>query len=182
MNRIVLLTWACATVGIGTLLTGLHTLTLPPQTPHRGQVTQGWSVVHSIAQKCPCSRTVLEHLVQRGVQPGFDETVVIVDGTDESIARLRSAGFWVEVATSETLESHYGLTGAPIMVVHRPDGSIAYTGAYAARRNLPPQDLDILTRTRSGEAVAPFPLFGCAVSQALQRQMDPLNLKYGAWK
>jgi hypothetical protein len=170
--------WGVLTVAVGGAMTALHSQPLPDQLAFRGPREPGWSVLHVVDQKCPCSQVVIARLLSRGAWPGVKETVAVVHAKNAELpSALERAGFAALVLEPEALEAQTGVTAAPVLVIRSPDGSVRYSGAYASRRSQPPEDLSLFTRVQSGESVEPYPLFGCAVGRALARQVDPLNLK-----
>lgn len=176
--RVLLSMWAAVTVMIGGWLTALHALPLESQrawsTPGSGR----WSAVHVLDLKCPCSRAVLDRVRARGARHDITEVVALIHGKPEVQQSLEAAGFAVENVAPEQLEPELGVTAAPVLVVRAPDGTPRYVGAYAARRTRPPEDMGLIDAALAGHPAAPFPLFGCAVSRALQQRLDPLHLKY----
>jgi hypothetical protein len=174
--------WITGIILVGGALTAVHELPLEVSTPAReAPATPTWSMVHVLSTKCGCSKRILQHLVGRHVSADADvrERVVLIDATDEWRTQLEGAGFEVEAQDAAQLAQRIGVDAAPTLVVRRPDGSLAYSGAYAPKRGAPPRDLELLARARAGETLDGFPLFGCAVSRELQERSDPLRLKYG---
>jgi hypothetical protein len=182
LSRFGLLLWALATVVVGGALMVLHDGVLPVQPLAAAAPTPRWTALHVLAAKCPCSMRVLNHLVERGPLPTLDERVALVDGTPALADRLTARGFQVDVVTAEQLETRYGGIAAPVLQLRRPDGTVAYQGGYAARANLPADDVRLIAAAQAGQPAAPYPAFGCAVSRKLQDQMDPFRLKYAAWR
>jgi hypothetical protein len=179
--RVALVLWLTGTTALGGAVTALHVLTLPDQHPRQSvDATTAVTALHALAWKCPCSKRVVEALLARRPVAGVRERVALIDGPEETAAALRAQGFEVDPIDAATLEARYGLTGAPVLVVRR-SGVVAYLGGYAPRRNLPPVDAGLISSVSAGQSPSPYPLFGCAVGKALQQQLDPLNLKYGAW-
>lgn len=177
--RAVLGGWVALIVLIGSSVTALHFFTLPKQAPTSWAIAGQWTVVHGLASKCPCSNRVMEHLLSRGPFPGVHEQVPVVDATEVQLTALRARGFDVESVTSAQMEQRYGLTGAPVLVVRRPDSSLAYVGGHSATQSQESDDEHVLAALIAGTEVQPYPLFGCAVGKRLQRELDPLSLKYG---
>ncbi len=173
--------WLGLIVVIGGSVTALHFFTLPRQVPTVWSDPGRWTAVHGLASKCPCSNRVIDHLLLRGPYPGVTERVALVDAKPEQFTALLERGFQVDRVTATELEQRYGLTGAPVLVIRRPDASLAYVGGHAATQAARPNDRPILASVVAGQTVAPYPLFGCAVGRSLQRDVDPLNLKYGDW-
>jgi hypothetical protein len=181
MSRALLVVWLIMVVVVGGALTALHVLALPDQTPAWAPPTGQWAALHALSGKCGCSRRVADHLEQRRANVDLHERVALIDPTPGQAQRLRAAGFEVDEVTASQLETKYGLTAAPTFVLRRPNGAVAYSGGYAPRGNLPARDLELVSQAQQSPApIAPYPLFGCAVSRQLQAAVDPLNLKFGA--
>jgi hypothetical protein len=182
-SRASLLTWCLAVAALGGALTAAHELPLRVSPPPLGApATQRWSVTHALATKCGCSKRVWAHLVKRGARSDVRERVLLVDATGEWQSALETAGFDVVPLEAGALRSEFGIEAAPLLVIRRPTGALAYSGAYAEKRSAPPRDEELISRAMQGEQLDALPLFGCAVSRELQERADPLNLKYGAWK
>jgi hypothetical protein len=186
----ILLWIPCALVPLSLLMAG-HLLTLPKpriDSPLRQNLIiaaahpGSWSALHVLAEDCQCSQGVLAHLMLRGPTPGFFEKVLFIGTAEPTRTRLMARGFAFESITPENLQLRYGLEGAPMMVVATPSGDISYSGGYSSTRWGQAEDVAIEQALRQGREVKALPLFGCAVSQALQEQLDPLGLKYQAKK
>jgi hypothetical protein len=139
-----------------------------------------WRLTHVLYGACECSSRVLSHLQGRGVIPQSSEHVVFVgrDGAQRT-ATLRARNFHVSSIEPIELKTRYGLEVAPLLIIEAPDGDIRYLGGYTERKQGPViRDREILTGLQRGEAEASLPVFGCAVSRALQDLLDPLKLKY----
>lgn len=82
--------------------------------------------------------------------------------------------FDVRRVTSDDL-SRYGIEAAPLLVVLSPGGQIRYAGGYTERKQGPNiDDLRILDDARRPGVLASLPVFGCAVSDRLRRQLARL--------
>ena len=140
-----------------------------------------WRVVHIMYRSCPCSRRTIEHLITSPRPAGLDELVLMVDdeghpGSDD--ARLRAVGFRVEVITPAVLHDRFHVEAAPVLVVARPDHELAYVGGYnRSKQNPAYEDVAIIDAAGQRDAPAPLPVFGCATSDRLARQLDPLGLR-----
>ncbi len=99
-------------------------------------------------------------------------------------ASLRKAGFNVELTDAEILAKTQGIQGAPWLVLYFPEGRIGYSGGYAAARPGTPGTSNraetLMAAVAQGETVKSLPSFGCATSQALRAQLDPVGLRYPA--
>lgn len=150
---------------------------------------------HVIYQSCPCSRRVLKHLLERTVIVGASETILLVLDTgdhastglngpcqsdeaairDQAIAR----GYLVQAITPEELRSSHGIEASPLLLIVDAEGIVLFSGGYTSRkRGLSYQDEATIQAVLNGETPDPIPVFGCAVSEQLQKIVDPLGLKY----
>jgi hypothetical protein len=143
--------------------------------PHPGR----WLAVHVLASDCRCSQRVFDHLFTSERLSGVSELVVLV-GSDPAVERrAAAAGFALRVVTREQLWSEYHVESAPLLVVLDPEDAIRYAGGYARRKQDPRVlDLDILRALASGQRADQLPLYGCGVSERLQRALDPFGVKY----
>ena len=164
------------------LLMASHLLTLPvPEVSRLASLSQrgsGWRAVYVLARACGCSQRVLAGVLERGPTTGFAETVLVIGGDAPTEARLRTAGFEVEPVTASKLENDYGIQGAPLLVVIDPHDRVVYSGGYSLTQGGPLRDALVLAEARVGRTVEAMPHFGCAVTPSLQKQLDPLSLKY----
>ena len=182
--------WVPSVIVVCAYLLGGHLLTLPKPAQadprlaralaalRAGEGRPRWIALHVLYEGCRCSRRVFDHLVARGASPAMAERVLLVGGSEASVARARAAGYAAEALTRDGLRARYGFEAAPVMVVADPRGRVRYLGGYTARKQgAAMRDVDIVRRAQAGEAVAALPLFGCAVSARLQRDTDPLGLR-----
>ena len=174
--------WAGACVVVVSLLMANHLLTLPvPEVSRLAPLSQrgsGWRAVHVLAKACGCSQRVLAGVLERRPTTGFSETVLFIGSDASTEARLRTAGFDFEQVTASSLESRYGIQGAPLLMVIDPQNRVVYSGGYSLTQGGPLRDALVLADTRAGRTVEAMPHFGCAVTPSLQKQLDPLSLKY----
>jgi len=191
LARIGIVAWVVATFVLGGLLLVPHLAALP--TPLRTDArlaaavdalpsTPGhWRAVHFLYRKCTCSQRTLDHLVAGGRPAGVDERVIMIDDDARpgaADARLRAAGFAVEIIAPRELSARFGLEAAPVLVFVRPDGSVAYVGGYNRHKQSPAfEDLAIFDELRHDEAPAALPVFGCPTSARLAHALDPLGLR-----
>ena len=71
----------------------------------------------------------------------------------------------------------WGLIAAPLLVL--ASAELDYVGGYyAVPAAVSPRDEAIARAVAPHEPVEPLPIYGCAVSPALQDQVDPLGLVY----
>lgn len=136
-------------------------------------------LVHVIAAGCSCTKRLFDHLVARGPFAGADELVVFV-GNDPSAQKAAEArGFRFVTVTAEELGERYALESAPVLVVLDRDGAMRYVGGYFDNpAAVDPKDVGLYTKLAKGEPAEPLPVFGCAVSEELQRAVDPLGVVY----
>ena len=146
-----------------------------------GPLPSAW---HILGANCGCSASVAQDLAHRGPQPGWTEKVCLVGSDPALAASLRKAGFNVELTDAEILAKTQGVQGAPWLVLYFPDGRIGYSGGYAAARPGTPGTSNraetLMAAVAQGETVKSLPSFGCATSQALRAQLDPVGLRYPA--
>lgn len=183
--------WAAVVLVPGAYLMADHLLTLPAPNDGDPRVEAAleearapedrgrWLAVHLMYQDCGCSQRLLAHLLSRGALPDVRERIVLIGHDDALAARAKRAGFSFEELTPEGLAARYHAEAAPMMLVAAPDGKLRYVGGYSDRKRGPDtMDVDILHRLAEGRRVAALPLFGCAVSEKLQGEIDPLGIKY----
>ena len=142
---------------------------------------EDWRIVHVLAESCACSRDVLDYLLERGSEDGFQEDVVLLDGSGDFVSKLRAQGFSVTTAESESLCEAFGSEGVPFFQVLEADDSLRYSGAYydSVHRTYGGfQDLDTYSKIKNGKFVRSRPVYGCATSDRLKSRLDPFGLKY----
>jgi hypothetical protein len=138
-----------------------------------------WQAVHVLYSECRCSRRILRHLFERGPVSGVAETIVLVGSSTEYAEGAKRSGYRLVVVTPAELAEKYGFESAPLLAVGDPAGNVRYLGGFTDRKQgLEIRDLAIIQALQREEKTAELPLFGCAVSQSLQKLLDPLNLKY----
>jgi len=181
--------WFLAVLIPGVYQLAEHTLSLPKPVPEKLQAAMianrprdatGWVVLHVLYAECGCSGRVADRLTQRGLIPGVAERVIIVgEPKDDLVERLRAHGLSVELTDAKDLSDRYGIVAAPVLVVADPGGTVRYVGGYTEQKRGPAiRDTAIVASLERGEQVDALPILGCAVSRDLQRQVDPLGLKY----
>jgi len=177
--------WATLTVLAGSILTSFHQ---PFEAPTAAILklaerdANKTRAVHILAASCGCSQRVMQHLTERRPIPALDEQVLILDGpapdlphTDALVAGLTRAGFAVHRLPSASIPPEAALRGVPLLIFAAPDDTILYMGGYGPAFD---QDTAIYAQLQQKHAVQPLAAIGCAISKALQRQVDPLHLKY----
>jgi hypothetical protein len=189
-TRGAMIAWGVAVLVGGSALMANHLLSLPAPSPRDealraaidrarpASLPRGWSAVHVFAAECGCSKRLVDHLEKRGPAAGVFEKVVMV-GDDPAIQRrLERRGFSFQTVTPDELAARYHVEAVPLLVVAAPDGAVRYAGGYTERKQGPAiRDLDILQSLRAEHAVRSLPLFGCAVTEALKKTLDPFGLK-----
>ena len=186
----VLAVWACLMIVIGASLMVSHWVPLPRPAVDdaawsanladiRTDPASGrWAVLHFLYTDCPCSRRVLEHVIEQPPREGVTERIVLIGSDAALTTRAEQQGYEVDRVSPEELKSKYGVEAAPLLVVSDPDGIPRYAGGYTSRKQGPDfQDRHIIADLMAGYDVKPLPLYGCAVSRRLQGIVDPLGLK-----
>lgn len=186
----VLAAWACLMIVIGASLMVSHWVPLPRPAVddaawraslaniRTDQATGRWTALHFLYAECPCSRRVLEQVIEHPPRDGVTERVVLIGSDTELADRAAEHGYEVDCVSPEDLKAKYGVEAAPLLVVSDPDGKPRYAGGYTSRKQGPDfQDRRILAALMAGHDVEPLPLYGCAVSRRLQGIVDPLRLK-----
>jgi hypothetical protein len=68
-----------------------------------------------------------------------------------------------------------GIEAAPLLVVLNPQGQLAYSGGYTQRKGGPEiEDTTILAKVQQAMPPTSLPIFGCAVSERLKRELSIL--------
>ena len=186
----VLAVWACLMIGIGASLMVSHWVPMPRPAVddaawranladiRTNQPSGRWTVLHFLYAECPCSRRVLEHVIERPPHEGVTERIILIGSDNKLAARAEQQGYVVDSVPPADLEAKYGVEAAPLLVVCGPDGKPLYAGGYTARKQGPDfQDQQIIADVMAGHDVEPLPLYGCAVSRRLRGIVDPLGLK-----
>ena len=181
--------WLVAMIGLGGLLLARHMVALPA--PDRGDPTLAaavaarasrgsWFAVHILYRPCPCSGRIVRHLLASDRPADLREHVVLVDDVareDDVVRDLRAHGFTVELATPAELAARWHDEAAPLLVVADPEGAVRYAGGYGRHKQAPQiEDLAIISDLRADQGRGALPVFGCATSARLARQVDPLGL------
>ncbi len=134
---------------------------------------------HFLYGDCPCSRRVLDHVLERGAIDGVREHLILIGDDPKNERRAVAAGFDVRVVTPAELETCFGVAAAPLLMIVDPSGVVRYSGGYTERKQaLAIDDQAIIRRTIAGETPDGLPLYGCAVSDGLRAIVDPLGIKY----
>lgn len=188
-SYLVLAIWAgILTIAVSSLMAG-HWVTLPH--PEAGdqfvanvqlagsEDSSPIATFHFLYGDCPCSRRVLNHVIDRKAIDHANERIVLIGEDPQQQLAAENAGFDVDTVTPEGLMERYGIESAPLLVVTRADGTILYSGGYTSRKQgLDYQDTDAINSALAGNVMEGLPPYGCAVSKRLQDMIDPLSLKY----
>jgi hypothetical protein len=187
LGKIFLIIWIpVITAVIGFLMVN-HLIAMP--LPHDYQKIQenmpqlrngpGWLMVHVIYQNCSCTNSLTSSLLERGRQPGVDESIIFV-GDDEAFKRkFEARGFSFSFESRDEIADQYGIEAAPMLLIFSPQDHLEYGGGYFERPSVYRSiDQKYLARLKKGENVEALPLYGCAVSTRLQKITDPFGIKY----
>ena len=88
--------------------------------------------------------------------------------------RLESSGFTVARISQHDL-AEMRIESAPLFVVLDPQDRVRYAGGYTDRKQGPSiDDLRIVEEARGAGAPSPLPIFGCAISDRLRRELAAL--------
>lgn len=175
--------WALVTTVPLIFFKASHLIALPAsEVSMLSEVNQsnGWSIVHVLSEECACSRGVIEYLQGRSVPAGLLEEVVLLDGREATFSGLSGKGFEVRSINGESMCQSFGAEGVPFFQVIRPDGEVAYSGAYFngnARGTSGFLDLSTLAQVQLGNRLDTRPVFGCPTSNRLKAKLDPFSLK-----
>ena len=140
------------------------------------RTTRTTFLVHVIYSECSCARALFTHLVTRGPFPGNEEMILFVGADPDKQKLAKHSGFEFATISAPELVSRFGLEAAPVFIVFDSSGRLRYAGGYYADpATVAPLDERIHAEIEGGTDVAPFPVFGCAVSPRLQKSLDPLR-------
>ena len=144
-------------------------------------------MLHVLSGSCGCSNKIMRHLADRGVWPGIDEQILMIDSASRSdylpdspalLRFLENHGFAVTHLAADRLPKESGLRGVPLLMATLPGGQVKYLGGYGPAGDQDTRLLKVGLNRMNGPRLRAEPLFGCAVSRALQHETDPLRLKY----
>jgi hypothetical protein len=129
---------------------------------------------------------IVDELLQRDVAASVAEQRLVWVEDDpqrplrpDVIRAAQAAGYAVDVLSPRALAARYGAIAAPLLVIADERGRVRYVGGYGARkRDGQPRDRELLAAVARGDELTALPILGCATSRELQRQLDPLGLKY----
>jgi hypothetical protein len=160
----------------------LHNLPFFPDKNIIAQKSAGslWTMTHVLGKGCKCSEQVFNYLIKRGPQSDLEENVILLGDVPEYRAALEKRGFKVTEKNPRELATEKAI-GVPFLLINSAKGEGVYAGGYASSmidERTPLLDLQILHSLRDGKSASELPIFGCAVSQRMQKLIDPLELKY----
>lgn len=177
--------WFVASTLVSATLLARHLIPLPDGAaldPRLGALRpadagSGWLLVHVLYAECPCSERIVHHLAQRGRIAGASEVVLWVGDAPALEAELVAAHFPIQRADAGDLRARFGIEAVPLLAILSPENVVRYRGGYAARKQAYEiGDVASYERARSGLDQRPMPIFGCAISERLERILDPLQL------
>jgi hypothetical protein len=136
-------------------------------------------LVHVIYAQCSCTDRLFRHLIERRAYAGPEEVILFVGENAEREHRARQAGYGFRKVSGARLAEHFGLESAPVLFAFDRSGSLRYAGGYFAHAgSIEALDERIWSEVQRGEEPQGLPIYGCAVSARLQRQVDPLHIVY----
>ncbi len=184
LGRVAVAIWAPCMLVVVSLLMVNHVIAMPGPTDlsrletalseHAGPSR---TLVHVIYQHCSCTRGLVRHLLERGPYPDANEVVLFVGADRELGEQMRAAGYSFQTLSRDHLVQKYGLEAAPILSI-LDAGELRYVGGYyRLPAAIHPLDQALVTALDHSEKLEPLPVFGCAVSERLLDQVDPLGLQ-----
>jgi hypothetical protein len=183
IGAIALVAWFAVMLALGAGLLAKHLVSLPAPAKdgkiaaaldalRRSDDRGKWLAVHVLYSDCRCSQRVVDHLLATERPHDWSEMVLWVGNLAPSQA-LEQRFDVRRIGTADL--ARYGIEAAPILVAVDPDGHVRYSGGYSDRKQGPViDDLRILQAASHPESVASLPVFGCAVSDRLRRQLATL--------
>ncbi len=131
----------------------------------RGQ----WLAAHVLYAECRCSQRVVDHLLSTERPRGWSEMVLWV-GNPAPRPSSNDAFDVRRIGTQDL--ARYGIEAAPMLIAVDPAGRVRYAGGYTDRKQGPViDDLRIIGASRDADIVSSLPVFGCAVSDRLKREL-----------
>jgi hypothetical protein len=137
--------------------------------------------VHVVYEQCSCTDRLLAHLLRRGRWRGVEEAIVFVGerAVDDRSSAAARAGFAFTHVTPAQLERRFGLQAAPVLLAFDASARLVYAGGYFDHPSaLTALDERIHAQLATGALPQALPVFGCAVSAALRKSVDPLGIVY----
>ena len=182
LKVILIAVWMLGVSTIMASLTSSHTMSFFPDISliKTRAGTGTWTMTHVLGPGCKCSREVFRYLIQRGPEKEISEQVILLGAMPDEEKALIDRGFSVHQKSPRDIASEKAV-GVPFLLITSPKGDALYSGGYSdhtIREGTPLHDLQILASLKDGKTASEFPIFGCAVSQRIQKLIDPLSLKY----
>ncbi len=186
MVAIVLVAWALLLMVVSTTLMLGHTYMLPPPTDFErmqatvAQFADGREnlIIHIIYEHCTCTDSLFRHLLKRGSAKDVAELVLFVGEGDERRGAVLKGGYEYINTSSNFVQERLFIDAAPALLVFHQD-KIQYAGGYyLTSATVNPQDQRIVAAVRVGAHPELLPLYGCPLSRAEQRRIDPLGLRF----
>ena len=138
--------------------------------------------LHIVFDKCSCTNSLINSLLRNPSKSEVDEFVLWV-GTKESLGvtretNLSKLGYNIIYLTPETLKHRFGVEVAPILVLKEGE-DLRYLGGYYDRPgSTQSYEKEIIEAVLTRKIPKSLPVYGCAVSQDLQKIIDPLSILY----
>jgi hypothetical protein len=185
VGGITLAAWFAAMLTVGAGLLARHVVALPApandsklaaslQALRQPDEARVWLAVHVLYSECRCSQRIADHLLTTERPPDWSEIILWV-GNLAPDPRLEQRFDVRRVGAADL--ARYGIEAAPLLVALDPEGRVQYAGGYSERKQGPViDDLRILESARRPMRLATLPVFGCAVSERLQRQLAALPI------
>jgi thioredoxin-related protein len=184
--------WACGLSAVAATLLASHWSALPTVAVSARQKTamalshlrsaadqNRWMAVHVLYAECRCSQRIFDHLFASARPRDTAEKILLVGQAPDQVARARRGGFDVHPVTAEALANRFFVQSAPMLIVLDDTDTLRYAGGYTERKQGPDiRDTALIEGLISRAQVNELPMFGCAVSEALQQVLDPLGVKY----
>ena len=177
--------WAFLALTTSTWMMAWHSVVFPVLSSNRtssNAVAGVWNIRHYLSPDCACSRRTAVYLIKRGPLHGTAEEVFVIgagEGATRMKTQLSGGGFRVTALTAEQASARDGIQGVPVLEIVAPDGKIAFRGGYRKWGQSPNdyEDVTLLSQLKASRHVETLPVLGCAVSERLRKQLDPLGLK-----
>src|SRR5450631_864736 len=177
--------WFLLMLMLGAGLLARHVVALPAPTRDAklavslrqfrdGTHQHAWLAVHVLYAECRCSQRIAVHLLSTPRPAGWEEVVLWV-GSGAPDPELERHFSLKRIARSEL--SRLGIDAAPLLVVLDDQNRARYSGGYSDRKQGPViDDLNIMRAAQRGNGVTSLPVFGCAVSDRLKRELGVLPI------
>ena len=140
------------------------------------------SVLHMLGADCLCSQKVANYLLSRGPIKDLSEKIIIVGSNVKLLDSFKMSGFSVTEISADIASQKYAVSALPQMFVYSDNKNILYSGGYSQKRSPASKedydDLKIINDAFKGKKSEARPIFGCAIGSKMQKEIDPLGLKY----